>query len=125
MPPYWQMFLEQHRLIGRQFFVPVQSDLSGVGAVIEILDEQGIRTEQTEAYPGIGVSKAGYVTVGDCSSGTGDPYFINAHDGEGGPLYRIYHEEVIDENYDPARAIVIVLKDYREMLKYADASGKA
>lgn len=120
MPPYWQTFLEQHHLVGREFSIPVESDLSGVGAMIEILDERGIRTEQTEAYPGIGVSKAGFVPVGGCSIGTGDPYFINARDGEGGPLYRIYHDEVIDEGYNPARAIAIVLKDYRELLKYAD-----
>lgn len=120
MPPYWQNFWEQHHLAGREFSIPVEADLSGVGAEIEILDEEGIRSEQTELYPGIGVSKAGFVPVGSCSTGTGDPYFINTNDGEGGPLYRIYHNEVVDEDYDPARAIAIVLKDYRELLKYAD-----
>ena len=120
MPPYWQTFLEQHRLVGREFSIPVEGDLSGVGAAIEILDEQAIRAEQTEAYPGIGVSKAGFVPVGGCSIGTGDPYFINARDGEGGPLYRIYHDEVTGENYDSDKAIAMVLKDYRELLKYAD-----
>ena len=122
MPPYWQIFVEQHHLIGREFSVPVQSDLSGVGADIEILDGRGIRTEQTELYPGIAVSKAGFVPIGGCRLGSGDPYFICVRDGEGGPLYRIYHEEVTDETYNPASAIAIVLKDYRELLKYADTS---
>lgn len=120
MPLYWQMFVKQYHLVGREFSIPVESDLSGVGARIEILDELGIRTEQTESYPGIGVSKAGFLPVGGCSIGTGDPYFINESDGGGGPLYRIYHDEVVDESYDPVRAIAMVLMDYRDLLEYGD-----
>lgn len=120
MPPYWQTFVEHHHLIGCELSIPAQSDLSGVGAEIEILDEQGIQAEQNDFYPGIAVSKAGYVPVGGCSLGTGDPYFICVRDGEGGPLYRIDHEQVTSENYDGARAIAMVLKDYRELLKYLE-----
>ncbi len=120
MPPYWQMFLEQHHLTGKEFSIQVNNDLSGVGASIEIFDEQGVHAEQTTLYPGIGVSIAGYVPVGGCTIGTGDPYFINTRDGEGGPLYRIYHDEVVDEHYDPARAIAVLLEDYRDLLKYVD-----
>jgi hypothetical protein len=40
------------------------------------------------------------------------------HDGEGGPLYRIYHEEVLDQSYDAKAAIAVVLEDYRELLNY-------
>jgi hypothetical protein len=118
---HWQTFLNHHRLAGREFSIPASLDLSGIGADLEILDEQGIRTEQTESYPGIGVAQAGFVPVGVCALGTGDPYFINTGDGEHGPLYRIYHDEVVNESYDPATAIEIVLKDYRELLKYATA----
>ena len=120
MPPYWRTFIEQHHLVGRKFSIPVESDMSAVGAEIEIFDEHGIRAEQTELYPGIVVSKAGFVPVGGCSIGTGDSYFINARDGEGGPLYRIYHDQVMDESYDPASAVTVVLKDYRDLLKYVD-----
>lgn len=65
-------------------------------------------------------SGVGFVPVGICALGTGDPCFINSHDGDGGPLYRIYHDEVNDENYDPSRAVAIVLEDHRELLKYTD-----
>jgi hypothetical protein len=118
IPHYWQTFLHQNRLAGQELSIPTAVDLSGVGAEIEILDEQGILQEQTEAYPGICVSGVGFVPIGICGIGTGDPYFINLHDGAGGPLYRIYHDEVNDENYAPPRAVVIVLEDYRELLKY-------
>lgn len=119
MPPYWQTFIEQHNMIGREFSVPVESDLSGVGAEIEILNERDSRAEQTAAQPGIAVSKSGFAPVGGCGIGSGDSYFICVRDGEGGPLYRIYHDEVTDDAYDPVRAIAVVLKDYRELLKYA------
>lgn len=121
MLPYWRTFIEQHQLIGREISVPPHADVSGVGAEIEILDERGVQSEQTALYPGIAVARAGFIPVGGCGIGSGDPYFINGRDGEGGPLYRIYHEEVTDDSYDEARAIAVVLRDYRELLKYVAA----
>jgi hypothetical protein len=118
MTPYWRTFVEQHHLVEREISVPDDRDVSGVGAEIEILDELGIQSEQTDLYPGIAVAKEGYIPVGGCSLGTGDPYFINTRDGEGGPLYRIYHDEVVDEHYDANTAIVVVLRDYRELLDF-------
>lgn len=118
MTPYWRTFVEQHHLVGREISVPDDRDVSGVGAEIVILDESGIQSEQTDLYPGVAVAKEGYMPVGGCSLGTGDPYFINTRDGEGGPLYRIYHDEVVDEHYDANTAIVVVLKDYRELLHF-------
>ncbi len=118
MTPYWRTFVEQHHLVGREISVPDDRDISEVGIEIEILGEEAIHSEQTAAYPGIAVAEAGYIPVGGCSIGTGDPYFINIHDGEGGPLYRIYHDEVVDQNYNPKTAIAVVLKDYRELLNF-------
>lgn len=118
MTPYWRTFVNTNHLVGREVSVPAECDSSGVGAEIEILDESGIQSEQSELYPAIAVAEAGYVPVGGCNIGTGAPYFINTRDGEGGPLYRIYHDEVVDEHYDSKAAIVVVLKDYRELLEY-------
>lgn len=125
MVPYWQAFIQKYSLIGIELSVPPEEDLSGVGAEIEILTDDGVRLEQTELYPGIAVSKHGFIPVGGCSLGTGDPYFINSSDGEGGPLYRIYHDEVTDDAYDADRAIAVVLKDYRDLLKYSNAKPDA
>ena len=118
MTDYWRTFLEQHHLVGREISVPEDSDVSGIGIEIEILDEQGSQSEQTGYYPGIAVAAAGFIPVGGCGIGSGDPYFINVRDGEGGPLYRIYHDEVVDQHYDAKAAIVVVLKDYRELLDF-------
>jgi hypothetical protein len=118
MPPYWKSFIDKHGLVGREISVPADADASGVGAEIEILDEQVSAAEQNEFYPGIAVLNAGFVPVGGCSFATGDPYFICTRDGEGGPLYRIYHDEVTDGNYDASRAITVVLSDYQELLRF-------
>ncbi|MFT3867104.1 MAG: hypothetical protein QM715_01275 [Nibricoccus sp.] len=121
MTPYWKKFAQDNNLIGTEIEIPVAEDLSGVGAVIEWLDEEGSRVESEELYPGIAVNKDGYIPVGGCSIGTGDPYFIRVADGEGGPLYRIYHDEVGEDGYVSEKAIAVVLSDYRLVTKYKDA----
>lgn len=120
MPPYWKTFLENNQLIGRHFSVSAELDLSEVGADIEIVSENHSFLEQTEYFPGIAVAPLGFVPVGNCLIGTGDPYFINIKDGEGGPLYRVYHDEVNHEPVDLSAAVAIVLKDYRELLNYPE-----
>ncbi len=72
----------------------------------------------TEAYPGLVVQKDGFLPVGGCQIGSGDPYFIRISEGAGGSLYQIYHDAVSDEDYSRDDAIVIVLKDYRDILKF-------
>ena len=119
MIDHWIGFRDKYNLSGREISIPISKDLSGAGAEIEILDNAGMLNEQTALYPGIRVSRDGYVPVGGCALGSGDPYFININEGEGGPLYRIYHDEVSDEGtYDRNTAIATVLKDYRELHLY-------
>ena len=117
-PNYWRHFLSSHSLEGAEVEVPERQDQSGLGVELTFLDEEETRQESEELYPGITVCPDGYVPVGGCSVGTGDPYFINTRDGENGPLYRIYHDAVGVEGYDPQEAVVVVLTDYRELLKW-------
>jgi hypothetical protein len=117
-PDYWRQFISDNELAGREAVVPEEADLSGLGIELEFLDEAGTRQEAQELYPGITVCRDGFVPVGGCAFGSGDPYFTNLRDGENGPLYRVYHDEVGEHGYDPARAIVAVLRDYRELVRY-------
>ncbi len=117
MPPHWLQFLQSEGFVGRETTIPEVDDLSGVGAEIAWLTEGDSRYERDQLYPGLGVKKDGYVPVGGCSIGTGDPYFIREQDGVGGPLYRIYHDEVHADGYDAKKAIAIVLPDYRLLRK--------
>ena len=47
--------------------------------------------------------------------------FINVNDKQPGPVYRIYHESVHDQNYNREEAIEIVLKSYQHLLKFIDS----
>jgi len=101
--------------------IPPEADLSNIdeeGPDLYIMDEAMSLQESTEYYPGIGVRNHGYIPVAGCEIGSGDPYFININDGENGPLYCIFHDEVFDENYDPEKAIVKVLDNYQDLAKY-------
>lgn len=118
MPPYWTTFLAAHKLTGREVSIPETADRSGVGVDMEFLNEAGFLSESQDAYPGLAVAADGFVPVGSCSIGSGDPYFINLVDGEGGPLYRIYHDCVSEHGYDRSAAVAVVLDDYRELLHY-------
>ena len=120
MPPeYWKKFVNLNSLIGGEFTVPEDVDLSGVGAVFEILSEAHSIDEAKNYWPGIGVFGDGFIPVAGCSIGSGDPYFINVNDGENGPLYRIYHDQVNDSGYDLDTAVDIVLESYQSLLGYA------
>lgn len=112
MPPYWKKFIEAAGLIGKESELPASVDRSGIGGWIEWLSEEHSREEKELNYPGIAVAELGYIPVGG-GDGTGDPYFIRESDGEGGPLYRIYHEHVFADGSMRDDAIVVVLADYR------------
>lgn len=118
LPQYWTDFLEQNTLLGSEITIPDVADKSGVGAEFDFMTEQAARAEAQEFYPGIAVSAGGYVPVGNCLIGTGDPYFINTKDGPFGPLYRVYHDAVSESGYNPKEAIDVVLESYKELLKY-------
>ena len=120
-PSYWEQFIHGHLLVGRCIEIPEQADASGLGGDLQIYTDEQSREEAEDFYPGIAVARDGFVPVAQCLGGSGDPYFINVRDGEGGPLYRIYHDAVAVEPYDPAEAVAVVLPDYRHLLRYSDA----
>lgn len=60
------------------------------------------------------------MTARRCSTGSGDYYYINAGDGPNGPLYRIYHDAVGPDGYDPERAVDRVLDHYEALLRHVE-----
>ena len=117
VPEYWKSFVMQHPLVGTdvEFPWPGEEELT---AVIEILDGDGIEHEARDAYPGIGVLQDGFVPVGTCSIGTGDPYFINVNDGPAGPLYKINHASADADGYDRESSVSTMLETYHDVLKF-------
>ncbi|WP_421976021.1 hypothetical protein [Roseivirga seohaensis] len=118
IPKYWIDFLEANHLHGIHIEIPDDNDLSEIGATFKLMNEQNCMEEMQSFYPGILVKHKGYIPIGSCSNGSGDPYFINSNDGPNGKLYRIYHDEVIDQNYNSDSAITIVLTKYEDILKF-------
>lgn len=119
IPTYWQKFRDSSNLVALDIEIPEANDLSGVGACIEFFRDDSIIDEMNNAYPGIIVRKDGFLPVGGCEIGTGDPYFIQLSEGSGGGLYQIYHDEVSDNGYSKDSAIALILADYRDILKFS------
>jgi hypothetical protein len=116
IPDYWKEFLEANDLIEKDFELNEKEDLSGVGADFSLMRYEHIIDEAENAYPGLVVIKDGFIPVGSCLIGTGDPYFINEKEGKNGSLYRIYHDSVFDDGYDSETAIDKVLEHYETLL---------
>ena len=90
--------------LGWQAYEP-SADADGM-EWLELCDAKGIVSESVECYPGLAILPEGYVNVGSCTGGSGNPYFISIHDGGDPPLYRIFH----DVSDDPS----IILVEGRE-----------
>ncbi len=70
---------------------------------LEFVGFEGIQEEFYELYPGCAIGKLGYICIAEDPTGSGDPYFINIHEGDNPSVYQIYHdvsnlgEEIIQE----------------------------
>jgi hypothetical protein len=118
IPKYWINFLDSFKLRGVEIDIDEEKDLSELGISIKIFNEQEIIEEMNGFYPGLAVKNDNYIPIGSCCEGSGDPYFINSNDGQNGKLYRIYHDEFSDQEYDKDSAIDVVLSSYKELLKF-------
>lgn len=115
IPEYWQNFIAENEMIGRDFEISEDDDLSELGADLRIMNIEQCISEATECYPGIAAAKESYVPVAMCLSGSGDYYYIRSTEGENGSLYRIYHDAVNGE-YIEHDGIEKVLNSYASLL---------
>ena len=109
------MFAAKHSLVGAEVELPWPGE-DDLAIFIEILNDECVEREAKENWPGIGVIKDGFIPV--AGSASGDPLFINVHDGPNGPLYLIDHEKVGPDGYNRAEAVEIMLERYDDLLKY-------
>lgn len=120
-PIYWHQFIQQHRLEGKSACLSEDVDLSTLGVDMQFLTEAQSINELTNFWPGIGVSKDGYVPVACCLIGSGDYYYINTNDGQDGPLYRIYHDAVGPNGYKTENAVAKVLNHCEKILRHVES----
>lgn len=119
-PHFWVNFLDENDLHGQFVELSEELDLSGLGVDLMFLTASQSIDEATNCWPGIAVSKDGYVPVGSCLCGTGDYYYIRSNDGKAGPLYRIYHDAVDENGYEHDDAIAVVLQSYEDLLGFVE-----
>ncbi|WP_417355440.1 hypothetical protein [Flavobacterium sp.] len=87
--------LKKEPLICKHISLDESIDESGFGVEMQWMTVNEQLEEMNEFYPGIIVSKYGYLPVGKCLEGSGNPYFIKEIDNEL-CLFRILHD--LDEN---------------------------
>lgn len=85
--------LTEYCLIGINFTLSAENDESGLGAQLRWMEPDQMRSEATEAYPGVVALSVGYLPVGLCLEGSGDPYFIRLDDAA---LVRIPHDAALE-----------------------------
>lgn len=59
---------------------------------VEFVGFEGIEDEFYELYPGCAIGNLGYICIAEDPTGSGDPYFIDIHEGDNPPVYQIYHD---------------------------------
>lgn len=95
--PQWLLELMiRYPLAGAKFTLDESSDYSEIGVEMRWLTADQITDEAVNNYPGIAAARQGYLPIGQCLIGTGDPYFVRA-DSAQSPVYRIPHTAVAGE----------------------------
>jgi hypothetical protein len=105
-------------MVGCSFKLAADLDESGVGVDMQWMDAAEMITEATEAYPGIDALKLGYVPVGECRLGSGNPYFVRTD----GALVRIPHEAAVGSSLDEAQ-VELVASSVARFLELAQVVG--
>ena len=99
----FEQVLRSFGLAGKQFEISEQEDLSRFGVSLYWLSPSQILSEALEAYPGRLASFAGFLPIGACAFGSGDPYFLDLRQqASDPPLVRIPHELARVQPFDCA-----------------------
>ncbi|MEH6447822.1 MAG: hypothetical protein V7765_04090 [Oleispira sp.] len=101
--------LQNYFLAGVCFSLDEEDDESGLGADIKWFTINQMLEEALEVYPGKSVLTLGYLPIGACLTGSGDPYFIKVSGtNDDPPLVRIPHDLAsADEEYPESEIEVV------------------
>lgn len=119
LPTSFALLLTSQPLVGLTFLLDDNTDESGLGAEFKWMTADQMIDEATEAYPGIAAVPRGFLPVGVCLEGSGDPYFLRLEDGA---VVRIPHDAVIDEDLDIGQ-VERVVSSVDHLIESADISG--
>jgi len=121
--PSWllNLFLT-YPLVETTFRLTEAQDNSGLGVQMKWLSPEQMINETTEAFPGIAAASLGYLAIGMCLGGSGDPYFVKSTSGSDLLLVRIPHDAVNGEQRLREYLVEIVSANLSEFLDKARIS---
>jgi len=103
-------------LTGARLYLDDKVDPTGVGVSMQWMTAVELLSEATEASPGREALPAGFVPIGKCLEGSGDPYFVSQ--GEDSGLVRIPHSAARGGRLNP-EAIERITKSLSEFFRIA------
>jgi hypothetical protein len=109
--------LSGHPLAGVGFSLNEEHDESGIGASVLWLTPAQIVSESVECQPGTSVLSYGFLPIGGCAEGSGDPYFLDLRNSsDDPPLVRVPHDYASSGPY-PLEKIEIVTSSMSEFFR--------
>jgi hypothetical protein len=116
--PDWLMsILKDYRLAGTCFTLSEECDNSGLSADVVWLTPEQVVSESHDAEPGISVLSFGFLPIGGCAIGSGDPYFLDLRQASiDPPVVRIPHDHAVDRPY-PVDRIEVVSSSLSEFFR--------
>ena len=118
LTPGWLMaILREHPLAGVGFSLSTDDDESGIGAEVRWLTPEQMVSENVECEPGRSVLSYGFLAIGACAEGSGDPYFLDlSNPSDDPPLVRIPHDYAVSAPY-PRDKIEVVTSSMSEFFR--------
>jgi hypothetical protein len=121
LSPEVTALLASFPLVGLTLSIAADANESGLSVELRWMTADEIIDEATNVYPGIVAVQHGYLPVGLCLEGRGDPYFLRLADGA---IVRIPHDSVDEADLD-ADAIELVAPSIAELVDMAEITGPA
>ena len=117
VPDWLVNMLREYRLAGVCLSLSKEHDKSGLGANAIWLTPRQIVSEARDAEPGISVLSSGFLPIGACATGSGDPYFLDLREISKDPsVVRIPHDYGGRGSY-PLDRIEVVTSSLSELLR--------
>jgi hypothetical protein len=107
-PDWFMSMLKHHKLAGVRVSLTTEHDRSGLGADIIWLSPREMVSEARDVEPGISVASSGFLPIGGCAEGSGDPYFLDLRESSNDPpVVRIPHDYATQVPYPLDRIDVV------------------
>lgn len=95
IPEWFMSALRDFPLAGSRFSLTEEDDQSEMGVEFRWMSPRQIATEVRDAQPGKAAAKCGYLPIGQCLEGSGDPYFLRVSENAANPaIVRIPHDSI-------------------------------